>query len=381
MQTILEYSEQHKNDMKETLIRLVQAESPSRNKLLSDRCGQVLADLFEELVEGQVKVIEKETVGNQYRFTVGSGSAQILIIGHYDTVWDQATIPLREENGMLYGPGVFDMKGGLTVTLWALKALKSTGIDLTKKIVFLVTSDEEIGSSHSRALIEEEAKKSELVLVPESSISNSGSVKTFRKGIGIFKIEVNGIAVHAGINPWQGVSAIDELVLQLQKIKKLDDREAGISVNIGTISGGTRTNVVADYAEAMIDVRFTTKVQGQELEAALRSSLPFSQRAVVTITGDINRYPMEETKEVLTLFNELKEIADGHGYVLQKGGSGGASDGNFTATLGIPTIDGLGPMGDGAHAVHEHILLENLPYRAALIAELLERHLTYKEGI
>lgn len=376
MQTIFGYLEQHKREMKETLIRLVEAESPSRNKLLSDRCGQVLADLFEELVGGQIEKIEKESVGNQYRFSIGSGQEQILIIGHYDTVWDQAAIPLHEEDGILYGPGVFDMKGGLTVTLWALKALKSTGVDLNKKIVFLVTSDEEIGSLHSRALIEEEARKSELVLVPESSISNSGAVKTFRKGIGIFKIEVTGTAVHAGINPWEGVSAIDELVLQLQEIKKLDNREAGISINIGTISGGTRTNVVADHAEAMIDVRFTTKAQGQMLDAAIRSCSSFIPGAVIDITGNINRYPMEETKEVLTLFSELKEIAAGHGYVLQNGGSGGASDGNFTATLGIPTIDGLGPMGDGAHAVNEHVLLKNLPYRAALIAELLERKLT-----
>lgn len=376
MQTILEYLKQHSKEMEKTLIRLVEAESPSRYKLLSDRCGQVLVELFEELVGGQVEMIEKESVGNQYRFTIGSGQEQILIIGHYDTVWDQGAIPLREENGLLYGPGVFDMKGGLTVTLWALKALKDAGIQLNKKIVFLVTSDEEIGSLHSRALIEGEAEKSSLVLVPESSISNSGAVKTSRKGIGIFKLEVGGTAVHAGIDPWSGVSAIDELVLQLQDLKKLDDRDAGISVNIGTISGGIRTNVVADYAEAMIDLRFRTKTQGEALESAFHNRPPFNQGAVVDIKGGINRYPMEETQEVLAMFGELKEIAAGHGYVLEKGGSGGGSDGNFTAALGIPTIDGLGPVGDGAHAAHEHVLLENLPTRAALIAEFLKRKLT-----
>lgn len=376
METILEYLEQHKKEMEKTLIRLVKAESPSRSKLLSDRCGQVLAGLFEELVGGQVEVIEKESVGNQYRFTVGSGPEQILIIGHYDTVWEQGAIPLREENGLLYGPGAFDMKGGLTVTLWTLKALKQAGVQFNKKVVFLVTSDEEIGSLHSRALIEAEARKSSLVLVPESSISNSGAVKTFRKGIGIFRLETGGTAVHAGINPWEGVSAIDELMLQLQDLKKLDDREAGISVNIGTVSGGIRTNVVADYAEAMIDLRFRTKAQGDALEGAFRNRKPFTPGAVVDISGGINRYPMEETQEVLTLFGELKAIAAGHGYVLENGGSGGASDGNFTAALGIPTIDGLGPVGDGAHAAHEHVVLENLPYRAALIAELLARNLT-----
>jgi glutamate carboxypeptidase len=375
MPTILEYLKQHTEDMEETLIRLVKAESPSRNKRLSDRCGQVLAGLFDELVGGGVEMIEQETVGNQYRFTVGSGTEQILIIGHYDTVWDEGDIPLREENGLLYGPGVFDMKGGLTVTLWALNALKQSGMPFNKKVVFLTTSDEEIGSFHSRALIEEEAKKSGLVLVPESSISNSGAVKTFRKGIGIFGLEVSGKAVHAGINPWEGVSAIDELVLQLQDLKGLDDREAGVSVNIGTISGGTRTNVVADYAEAMIDVRFRTQAQGEALEAAFRSRPAFIPGAEIHVKGGINRYPMEETDAVLGLYSELKAIAAEHGYELGKGGSGGASDGNFTAALGIPTIDGLGPVGDGAHAVHEQVLLENLPYRAALIAQLIARHL------
>lgn len=375
MPTILEYLKQHSTDMEETLVRLARAESPSRNKRLSDRCGRVLADLFNELVGGETEMIEQEIVGNQYRFTLGSGTGQILIIGHYDTVWDEGDIPLREENGLLYGPGVFDMKGGLAITLWALKALKHAGVPFNKKVVFLVTSDEEIGSLHSRTLIEEEAKKSELVLVPESSISNSGAVKTFRKGIGIFRLEVSGKAVHAGINPWEGVSAIDELVLQLQDLKGLDDREAGVSVNIGTISGGTRTNVVADYAEAVIDVRFRTRKQGEALEAAFRSRPAFTAGAAVHVKGGINRYPMEETEEVLALYSELKAIAAEHGYALGHGGSGGASDGNFTAALGIPTIDGLGPVGDGAHAVHEQVLLENLPYRAALIAQLLARHL------
>lgn len=376
MQTILEYLEQHQKEMKNTLIRLARAESPSRNKKLSDQCGRELAGLFEELVGGQVEMIEKEAVGNQYRFTFGAGAEQILIIGHYDTVWDQGAISLREENGLLYGPGVFDMKGGLTVTLWALKALKHAGVKIDKKLVFLVTSDEEIGSLHSRELIEAEAKKSSLVLVPESSISNSGAVKTFRKGIGIFRLEVKGQAVHAGINPWAGVSAIDELVLQLQDIKKLDDRDAGVSINIGTISGGVRTNVVADHAEAVIDLRFRTKAQGDKLAEAFRNRKPFLPKAVINVNGNINRYPMEETEEVRVLYDELKDIAAGHGYVLGNGSSGGASDGNFTAALGIPTIDGLGPVGDGAHAVHEHVVLENLPYRAALIAELIARHMT-----
>ncbi|MCT2537091.1 M20 family metallopeptidase [Aquibacillus koreensis] len=376
MSKILTYLINNQHDIEETLLQLVEAESPSKNKMLTDKCGLVLKESFETLVGGKVEIIEKEAVGNQYRFTYGDGTEteQILIIGHYDTVWDQGAIPIRKEDGKLYGPGTFDMKGGLAVTLWALKALKEFGHFGKRKVVFLVTSDEEIGSEHSRALIEEEARKSEMVFVPESSISHSGAVKTFRKGIGIFKLIVHGKSVHAGIDPWSGASAIDELALQIADIKSLDNKEEGVSINIGTISGGTRTNVVAGYAEADIDLRFRTKDQAHELEHALLDRSSFIKGTMVEMQGGINRYPLEKTDSVMGLYQQMKEIALRHGYELEQGSSGGASDGNLTAGLGIPTIDGLGPVGDGAHAENEHVVLENLPYRAALIAELIKRN-------
>ncbi|WP_407269615.1 M20 family metallopeptidase [Radiobacillus sp. PE A8.2] len=375
MVNLLNYLKEHQQQMEDTLLRLVEAESPSNDKKLVDQCGVVLQKQFEQLISGQVDVIEKDEVGNQYRFTYGTGSEQILILGHYDTVWDQGALPIRKQDGKLYGPGVFDMKGGLTVTLWAMKTLKEAGIVGNRKVVFLVTSDEEIGSHHSHELIKQEAKKSAMVIVPESSISPKGAVKTQRKGIGLFQLQVRGVPVHAGINPWDGASAIDELALQIADFKKLDDREKGISINIGTISGGTRKNVVAAYAEADIDVRFETKEQAEMLEEALLNRPTFNERTTVEMLGGINRYPLERSESVFDLYLQLKEIAASHGYELEEGASGGGSDGNFTAGVGIPTIDGLGPVGDGAHAEHEHVELENLAYRAALIAELIKRNM------
>lgn len=377
MPDIITYLKNHQKDMEETLLKLVEAESPSKNKPLADRCGEVLHSLFNELIGGSAEIIEKESVGNQYRFTFGNGdeTEQLLIIGHYDTVWDQGALSIRREGDVLYGPGTFDMKGGLTITLWALHTLKTLKLFGKRKVVFLVTSDEEIGSSHSRALIEEEAKKSALVFVPESSISPNGAVKTSRKGIGIFKLKVYGKSVHAGINPWDGASAIDELALQIADIKKLDDREKGISINIGMISGGSRTNVVAAYAEADIDLRFLKREHAEATTEALFNRPTFMEGTTVEIEGGINRYPLEESEAVLNLYEQLIEIAAELDYPLAKGSSGGASDGNLTAGVGIPTIDGLGPIGDGAHAENEHVLLTDLPYRAALLAELIKRNL------
>lgn len=374
---IVNYLKEHQSDMEDTLLRLVKMESPSHNKQLVDECGKVLQEEFERLVAGEVNLIKKEEVGDQYRFVFGNKSAesQILIVGHYDTVWEKGAIPIKREGDTLYGPGTFDMKGGLTITLWALHALKHFGITGNKKVVFLVTSDEEIGSVHSRAIIEEEAKKSELVFVPESSISPGGAVKTERKGVGIFKLKVIGKSVHAGIDPWSGASAIDELTRQLVSIKEIDDREQGVSINIGKVSGGTRTNVVANYAEADIDFRFKTKEQGDAAYEKLIARPTFIEGTTVEVSGGINRYPLERTEQVIGLYEQLKDIADNHGYKLDEGASGGGSDGNFTAGVGTPTIDGLGPLGDGAHAEHEHVILSNLPYRAALLAEALMKNM------
>ena len=272
------------------------------------------------------------------------------------------------------------MKGGLVVTLWALKALKETGASLNRKITFLITTDEEIGSEHSKEIILEEAKKSAVVFVPESSIGPEGAVKTERKGAGQFFLEVEGISAHAGINAWEGASAIEELAYQILDLKKLANKEEGISINIGVIKGGTRGNVIAKEAIAEIDVRITKKSQAEKLALEIKNRPKFIKGTTVKVTGEFERYPLERTEAVVHLYEELKGIAAVHGYVLREGTSGGASDGNFTAGLGIPTIDGLGPIGEGAHSENEQVDLSNLPYRAALMAEIMLKHANKRKG-
>ncbi|WP_246942365.1 M20 family metallopeptidase [Bacillus pinisoli] len=381
MSQVLDYLKANKTNIKDTLIRLTKAESPSLNKQLVDLCGKELKREFTQLIGGDITIIEKETVGNQYKFTYGNheNSEQILIIGHLDTVWDEGVLPLKEEGDFLYGPGVFDMKGGLTISLWAIKAVKELNVKGNCNIVLLVTTDEEIGSNESKGLILEEAQKSKVVFIPESSIEPNGAVKTARKGVGKFTMKVEGIAAHAGINAWDGASAIEELAHQIIDLKKLSNQEEGISINIGVIHGGTRSNVIAKEAYAEIDVRITKKEQAEKLQHAILNRPHYITGTKVEVAGSMERFPLERTEQVIQLYEELREIARVHGYELEEGASGGASDGNLTAGIGIPTIDGLGPLGGGAHQESEHVSISNLPYRAALLAEMLIKHSCVKE--
>ncbi|WP_042457011.1 M20 family metallopeptidase [Neobacillus dielmonensis] len=376
MSEILSYLKGQQDAIAETLINLTKAESPSTNKDLVDRCGKVIREEFERLIGGSVEVIEKTEVGNQYKFGYGNESAkdQVLIIGHLDTVWDEGALKIMQEGNTLYGPGVFDMKGGLTITLWAIKAIKDANLKINRNITFLVTTDEEIGSEHSKEIILQEAKKSVVVFIPESSIAPDGSVKTERKGTGHFSMKIEGISAHAGINAWEGASAIEEMAHQILDLKKLANRKEGISINIGLINGGTRANVIAKEATAEIDVRFTKKAHAEKLTQKIIKRPTFIKGTKIEVTGKIERYPLERTKQVIKLYKDLKKIAASHGYELGEGSTGGASDGNFTAGIGIPTIDGLGPVGDGAHSEDEHVDLTNLPYRAALLAEIILKY-------
>ncbi len=375
MSEILDYLVQRTSEIEQTLITLIEAESPSLDKQLVDQCGQVLAVEFSALVGGRSERIAKERVGDCYRFTYGEGQEQLLILGHFDTVWNQGDLPIAKRDGKLYGPGAFDMKGGLTVALWAMHALAAHHVHGNRKIVFLATSDEEIGSHASRELIEQEARKSICVLVPESSIPPNGDIKTARKGIADFTISVRGIPAHAGHDPKAGVNAIEELAMQIADLRQLNNIDEGVSINVGLITGGTRVNVKAEYAQAEVELRFMTKEQGERVANHMIDRRSFLKGTRITVTGGINRYPLERSEQGVHLFLQLRDIAKRHGYDLQEGLSGGGSDGNFTAALGIPTIDGLGPVGDGAHARNEHIVIANLPYRAALLAEFLEKNI------
>jgi glutamate carboxypeptidase len=264
------------------------------------------------------------------------------------------------------------MKGGLVIGLLALRALFEVGPAPGCRQVLLITSDEEIGSHTSRTLIIEEARRSEAVFVLEPP-TLEGRVKTSRKGVGVFTIRTSGISAHAGVDPGKGASAIHELARQIVAVSALQDPVSGVSVNVGLIGGGTRSNVVAEHAWAEVDVRVPTRADAEYVEHFMRgraAELPGTQ---VDVEGGINRYPMERTPGVAALFEEARIVGQSLGFAVEEGSTGGASDGNFTGALGIPTLDGLGAFGDGAHALHEHIVIDELPRRAALLAGVLQR--------
>jgi glutamate carboxypeptidase len=236
----------------------------------------------------------------------------------------------------------------------------------------LWTTDEEVGSATSRAAIEDEARRSDAVLVLEPSLPG-GAVKTARKGCGEYELRVRGVAAHAGIDPSKGASAIHELARQIVLVQKLQDLDRGVSVNVGTISGGTRTNVVAEEARAVVDVRAPTQADAARVDAAFRALKAVDSRTAVSVTGGMDRPPLERTAQVARLYEQAFEVARELGQALGEGSTGGGSDGNFTAALGVATLDGLGAVGDGAHALHEHVDIESLPDRAALVAGLIAR--------
>jgi glutamate carboxypeptidase len=324
---------------------------------------------------GDVRRLRQDARGDHLRAEWAGGPSQVLLLGHFDTVWQVGQLqrmPLRRDDGRLYGPGVFDMKAGIGVAMLAVRALQALAAAPLPGIVMLWTADEEIGSLTSRQAIEEEARRSAAVLVLEPSLPGGGA-KTSRKGVGEFELAVHGVSAHAGVDPGKGASAISEIVRQIIAVEALQDLPRGISVNVGRIEGGSRPNVVPDYASAKIDVRVPTLADAARLDAALRGLRPENPRTRLEMTGGLERPPFERSPGVVRLYEQAKEAAAALGRELAEGGTGGGSDGNFTGALGVPTLDGLGPMGDGAHALHEHVIEADLPWRAALLAALLAR--------
>jgi glutamate carboxypeptidase len=281
-------------------------------------------------------------------------------------------MPLTRSNGRLHGPGVFDMKAGIGIAMLATRALLETAARVAHRLVMLWTTDEEIGSASSRGAIEDEARRSAAVLVLEPSLPG-GAVKTSRKGCGQYELVVHGVAAHAGIDPTKGVSAIRELAHQIGELYLLPTQPDGVSLNVGTIAGGSRPNVVADQASAVIDVRAATDDQMKTVDALVRRRVPNDPRASVEVSGGFDRPPLERTAGVARLYNRARAVARELGWDLAEGSTGGGSDGNFTAAVGVPTLDGLGAVGDGAHALHEHVEIDALADRAALLAGLMAR--------
>jgi glutamate carboxypeptidase len=358
--------------LRATVEELVALESPSTDKAAVDRCGDALAAHL-AAIGGTVTRLAQTERGNHLRAEFGREGPQVMLLGHFDTVWpvgQLSKMPLRESGGRLHGPGVFDMKAGIGVAMLAMRAIRERGA--SPRVVMLWTTDEEIGSATSRSTIESESRRSEAVLVLEPSLPG-GAAKTGRKGCGDFELVVHGVAAHAGIDPGRGASAIHELAEQILEVARLQDPARGVSVNVGVVSGGSRTNVVADEARASIDVRVPTMAEAQRVEAAMRALRPKLRGTRLEVEGGIGRPPLERTPQVVRLYEMARDVARGLGQELQEGATGGGSDGNFTAAIGVPTLDGLGPRGDGAHALHEHVELADLPWRAAFAASLVER--------
>jgi len=356
----------------ETIEALVRLESPTDDKAAVDRCGAELSSRL-EAIGGRVTRLTREERGDHLLAEFGCGSQQLLILGHFDTVWPVGQLermPVQTESGELHGPGVFDMKAGIALAMLAVRAVLETDVSSSRRIVTLWTSDEEVGSHTSRQAIEDEARRSEAVLVLEPSLPG-GAVKTGRKGCGQFELVAHGVAAHAGVDPTKGASAIHELAHQILQVQRLSELSPGITVNVGTVAGGSRANVVADQARAVVDVRASSSDEMRMVEERIRTLPLRDPRVRLEVSGRFERPPLERNHDVVRLYSQASNIARELGFELGEGSTGGGSDGNFTAALGVPTLDGLGAVGDGAHALHEHVDTESPPTRAALVAGLL----------
>jgi glutamate carboxypeptidase len=378
MRQFLEDLRARQSAMVKLLGALVRAESPSDNKAAVDRCGRLVA--AEWRARGApVEFLRQKMRGDHLRVTWpkrGRATGQILLLGHMDTVYPLGTLakmPFRVARGRAWGPGTFDMKAGHVIALAAFDALRRARVAPRKNIVCLWTTDEEIGSGTSRPFIEKEARRSEAVLVLEPASDLDGKLKTSRKGVGDVELVVTGRAAHAGINPQDGVNAVHELALQIARIARFNDPRRGITVNADIVEGGSRPNVIADRARAVVDLRVAKLADAKPLERKFRALRPVLPGAKLEIHGGINRPPMERTAGVAALFRAAQQLAAELGLPLEESSTGGGSDGNFTGALGIPTLDGLGGVGEGAHAPNENIVIARLPERAALLAGLLAR--------
>ncbi|MDW8325548.1 MAG: M20 family metallopeptidase [Anaerolineales bacterium] len=372
MLTIADFA-QYTGEMVEMLKQFIEIESPSTDKAAVDRLGAVIAGELRKL--GAIVTVDEQTaVGNNlYGRWGATGRDGLLLLCHLDTVYDLGTLarrPVREADGKLYGPGAVDMKASFVLALTALRLLRANRLWPERPVTALFTSDEEIGSVHSRPLIERLARESALVLCLEPCLPD-GSLKTARKGIGEMVITTRGRAAHAGADHENGRNAIEELAHHILAAQALTDYARGTTVNVGMVSGGTRSNVVPDEARAEVDFRVASLEEAERLMEWMRTRQPVTPGTSVTITGGLNRPPMPRDATMRATFARAQQIALGLGLKLGEGSTGGGSDANFVAPLGVPVLDGLGARGNGAHSEREHVVIESLPERAALLAALL----------
>ena len=361
----------------ERLRRYVEHETPTGD---AERNTALAAELARDLsaAGAVVEQIDAPDVGSHVLARVAGrepAERPLLLLGHMDTVYPVGTLasrPFTVRGDRGEGPGIYDMKAGLVVMVEALSRLRATGSAPRRPVTVLITCDEEAGSGTSRGLIEREARGAGAVLVLEPPLPD-GAAKTARKGVAIYHLTTTGRPAHAGIEPERGVSAIVEMAHQILRIMALADPARGTTINVGVVQGGTASNVIPERAQAEIDVRFSTAAELKRVDAGLRALTPVLDGAGVEITGGENRPPLERTDGVAELYARVRAIAAELGFDLGEGSTGGGSDGCYTAALGVPTLDGLGVRGGGAHATDEHIVVSDLPRRIALLVRLLER--------
>jgi glutamate carboxypeptidase len=377
MRALLAGAQSKQPDWLTWLRRMVEAESPSDNKAAVDACMALAAAHAKEL-GGRVKLHRQRAFGDvlEARFgpkTKAGGVKPILLLGHLDTVWPLGTLktmPFRVAEGRIWGPGTLDMKAGVAMAFTAIELLAEVRL-LKREIVLLLNSEEEVGSPVSRPITERLAAECAAVYVLEPA--QGLAYKTARKGTGNWRIEVLGVAAHAGVDFGKGASAILELGRVIEKVSGWTDLKRGLTVSVGLVGGGSKTNVIPAEAWAEVDVRIARKADGARMERKFAGLKATDKRCSLTVTGGINRPPMERTRGTVALYREARALAAELGFALDGAATGGASDGNFTSALGIATLDGMGAVGEGAHARHESIVLEHVAPRTALLAALLAR--------
>ena len=356
--------------------RFVECESPSDDAAAVTRFAELVADTVAPYAKVRTHAGGRfgKILTAELRLPGRKKSGQVLALGHSDTVWPMGTLrtmPFRQADGRLWGPGVLDMKAGIVFLLFAAQGLRELDIPAPSKLLLQLNPDEEVGSEASRALTEKNASRSKAVLVMEPGTGLTGKLKTARKGVGDFTVTVKGRASHSGVDFAAGASAVVELARQIGRIATFTQVSRGITVNPGVISGGTRTNVVAAEAHAEVDIRVLKLKDAPMLEKRFRSLKPFDKRCTIAVSGGLNRPPMERSAGIVKLFKLARKLGGEVGVTLEESLTGGGSDGNFTAALGIPTLDGLGAVGEGAHAANESILVDRMADRTALLAKLL----------
>lgn len=362
----------------ERIRRLVEIESPSDDKQGVDACGNAVEEMAAEL-GARARRHRQRAFGDvlELRFGAGGSSKKklepLMLLGHLDTVWSRGTLakmPFRIADGRAWGPGTLDMKAGVAMAMTAIEILRTIGAE-HRPILILLNSDEEVGSPVSRPITEKLARECAAVFVLEPAQGLAGAYKTARKGVGDYTVRIKGVASHAGVDFECGHSAIAELAYQLEQIRSFTELDRGLTVNPGVIRGGTRTNVVAAEAEAEVDVRIARAKDAARIEKRFRGLRVRDRGCVLTVEGGMNRPPMERSRATVSFFRRAQELAKELGFRLEEAATGGGSDGNFTAAMGVPTLDGMGAVGEGAHASHESVLLKDLVPRTALLAEMI----------